>query len=158
MKIIVMSDTHLNYVTAEFKAICTRYCSDADKVVHLGDLVKGPVLDYLEQFPLEAVAGNMDDNIVQDRLPEKKVFGLGGRRFGIIHGWGPGTSLKSRLSQEFPDVDAILYGHSHQPFLVQENGLFWFNPGSVFSGRGGYPPSLGILYLEDQIRGEIIPL
>ena len=77
MKLVVMSDTHLSRVTDEFGAICEQYCRGADVVVHLGDLTRSVILDYLEQYPLQAVAGNMDDHNVHSRLPVKKVLQVG---------------------------------------------------------------------------------
>lgn len=158
MKIVVMSDTHLNHVTDEFKAICARFCEDADMVIHLGDCARWPVLSFLEQYPLEAVAGNMDDHLIRDRLPVKKVVRVAGYRIGIIHGWGAAHDMRERLIKEFTNVDAILFGHTHQGLIAEENGVFWFNPGSVFTGRGGSPRSLGILHIEERLRGEIIQL
>ena len=158
MKIVVMSDTHLNRVTEEFMAICARYCSDADMVIHLGDWERAPVLDFMEQYRLEAVAGNMDDHIIRDRLPARKIIQAGGYRLGLTHGWGSAYDLRSRISREFSHVDAILFGHTHQAVQLEENGIFWFNPGSVFMGRGSSPRSLGILHIEETISGEIILL
>lgn len=158
MKIVVMSDTHLNRVTEEFEALCHRYCRDADLVIHLGDLVSRAVLDYLEQYPLEAVSGNTDDYALRSRLPAKKTIRLGSFRVGLIHGWGTSHDLRNRLIDEFSNADAILFGHTHQPVRARENGLFWFNPGSVSAGRNGSPPSLGILTVDGCLDGEIIPL
>jgi putative phosphoesterase len=159
MKIVVMSDTHLDHVTDEFQSICIRYCSDADRVVHLGDMAKSPVLDFLEQYPLEAVAGNTDDHVIRSRLPAKKVITVGGRRIGIIHGWGQtDRDLKKWLKDQFSGVSAILFGHSHQALQAQDNGLLWFNPGSVFSARGGSSRSLGVLRIGERIQAEIVRL
>lgn len=158
MKIVVMSDTHLNRLTDEFKAICTQYCDGADMVIHLGDWVSSAVLDYLEQYNLEAVAGNMDNHLIHNRLPTKKVIVVEGYRIGITHGWGPPSDLRRRLYREFSDVDAVLFGHTHLALQVKENGIFWFNPGSVFMGRGSISRSLGILHIHENIRGEIVAL
>jgi len=148
----------LHQVTDEFRSICARYCDGADKVIHLGDWVAGSVLDFMERYPLEAVSGNMDPADIQDRLPIKKVIRLKGHRLGIIHGWGAPFDLRKKLYGEFEDVDAILFGHTHQAMQAEENGIFWFNPGSVSMGRGGSPRSLGILHIGEGIRGEIILL
>jgi uncharacterized protein len=158
MKIVVMSDTHLSHVTEEFMAICARHCSQADMVIHLGDWERTPVLDYMEQYPLEAVSGNMDDHIIRDRLPAKKIVRAGKYLLGLTHGWGPGADLRERVFKEFTGVDAILFGHTHQAVQIEEKGIFCFNPGSVFSGRGGSPRSLGILHIEETITGQIVPL
>jgi putative phosphoesterase len=158
MKLVVMSDTHLSRVTDEFKAICERLCSDADMLIHLGDLTQGPILDYLENYPLQAVAGNTDDEIVHLRLPVKKVLQVKGFRIGMMHGWGSVSDLRRRLKMQFTDVDAIFFGHTHQPLNIQENGLLWFNPGSVFMGRGQFQGSLGVVHVEHRLRGEIVEL
>ncbi|NTW35119.1 MAG: YfcE family phosphodiesterase [Syntrophobacteraceae bacterium] len=158
MRIVVMSDTHLNHPTEEFREICSRYCDQADLVIHLGDWARSTILDYLEGYSLQAVAGNMDDHAILQRLPAKKVIRTGKYRLGIIHGWGSSRDLRQRLAREFEDVDAILYGHSHLPYVQRENGLLWFNPGSVFMGRGDLPGSIGILHADEELWGEIIPL
>jgi uncharacterized protein len=156
MKLVVMSDTHLSHATDEFKAICERLCADADMLIHLGDLTQSAVLDYLEAYPLQAVAGNTDDPDVHSRLPLKKVLQVKGFRIGIIHGWGSVSDLRPRLKMQFTDVDAIFFGHTHQPLNIQADGLFWFNPGSVFMGRGQFQGSIGVVHVEHQLIGKII--
>lgn len=158
MKIVVMSDTHLRHVTEEFAAICERFCRDAHMVIHLGDWTQPRVLDFLEQYPLQGVAGNTDDYSIHSRLPAKRILQLNGCRIGLIHGWGSVEDLRNRLKTQFSEVDAIFYGHSHQPLQVEEDGLFWFNPGSVFLGRSQFSGSLGIVHIGQSIRAEIIPL
>jgi uncharacterized protein len=158
MKIVVMSDTHLNAPTDEFRMICERYCDQADLVIHLGDWARSAILDYMESYPLESVAGNMDDYAIQQRLTAKKVIRIGNHRVGLIHGWGSSQGLRERLAREFDDVDAILYGHTHLPYEQREGGLLWFNPGSVFMGRGELSRSIGILHVDEELWGEIIPL
>lgn len=158
MKIVVMSDTHLSKATDEFKALCSEFCDDADMVIHLGDMEKAEMLNYLEQYPLEAVAGNMDDYLIQQRLPARKIVKAGAFRLGIAHGWGPDGGIRQRLEQEFPGVDAILFGHTHQPLIFRKNGLLWFNPGSVRLGRGDSPKSIGVLRIHDKIEAEIVQI
>jgi putative phosphoesterase len=148
----------LSRVTDEFRQICDHYCSDADRVIHLGDWARGTVLDYLENFPLDAVAGNMDGLDITGRLPRKRVLRLGRFRIGIIHGWGAAIDLQSRIAREFDEVDAILFGHTHSPLATQVQSIFWFNPGSVLLGRGNHPRTLGILHIDDRIHAEIINL
>jgi uncharacterized protein len=158
MKLLVMSDTHLSRVTDQFKGVCDHYCAHADLVIHLGDWTQSEILDYLEQYPLQAVAGNMDDNHIHSRLPAKKVLQVNGFRIGLIHGWGSAGDLRKRLVTQFADVHAIFFGHTHKPLQTEENGLFWFNPGSVFSGRGAFQGSVGVVHVEEQLKGEIIAL
>jgi hypothetical protein len=153
-----MSDTHLTSATGEFKALCSQYCDGADLLIHLGDWERVELLHFMEQYPLEAVAGNMDDHLIQQRLPAKKVIKAGNFRIGIIHGWGPPAAIRQRIGNEFTGVDAILFGHTHQPLLIREDGLLWFNPGSVFMGRGSPRKSIGVMHIGEQIEAEIIHL
>ncbi len=156
MKLVLMSDTHLRSLTEEFVQICDHYCSDADLVIHLGDWTRKEVLDHLETFPLEAVAGNMDGPEISQRLPRKKILDVGGVRLGLAHGWGSYSDLPWRLFKEFSQVDAILFGHTHQPLVEKKNGVLFFNPGSLFHGRSIRSRTLGILHLEDCVRTQIV--
>ncbi len=158
MKIVVMSDTHLREATQEFKDLCSEFCDGADMVIHLGDWDRIEILNYLENYPLEAVAGNMDDYLIRQHLPDRKVLKAGAFRLGITHGWGPGGGIRQRLQQEFTGVDAVLFGHTHQPLISRENGVLWFNPGSVFLGRGDFRKTIGILKIQENIEAEIIQI
>jgi uncharacterized protein len=156
MNVVVMSDSHLYDVTPQFEAVCERYCRSADLVIHLGDIMGPAVLDYLLQFPLEAVCGNMDSSSIRQQLPAKRVIRLGAYRVGLIHGWGASVELPESLYAEFADVDAVLFGHTHEPYQNRANGILWFNPGSVSSGRRGAPCSLGLLRVDKAIHAEFI--
>jgi uncharacterized protein len=158
IKIVVMSDTHLCKATDEFKALCSQFCDDADMVIHLGDWERVEILNYLEQYPLDAVAGNMDDYSIQQRLPARKIVRAGPFRLGITHGWGSPVGIRQRLKQEFTGVDAIFFGHTHQPLILRENGLLWFNPGSLFLGRRASGKSIGVVRIQDSIDAEIFQI
>ncbi len=158
MKIVVMSDTHLSRTTGEFKQLCSSICENVDMVIHLGDWEKAEILNFMEQYPLQAVAGNMDDHFLQSRLPAKKIIKAGDFKIGIIHGWGSPGGIRQRLKMEFSGVDAILFGHTHQPLSIMEDGLLWFNPGSVYHGRGFSRQSFGLLRIDDRIEAEIVPM
>ncbi len=158
MKIVVMSDTHLDRVTEDFGNLCAQFCRKTDMVIHLGDWTRASLLNFMEQYPLEAVAGNMDEESVLDRLPVKKVVEAGGFRMGIIHGWGSASGLERKLAEQFQGVDAILFGHTHQPVIRRENGLLWFNPGSVYAGRGPHRRTLGVLEIGERIEASILEL
>jgi len=158
MKVAVISDTHLTDVTSEFERICQSYLKDADLVIHLGDWIDAKIFDYLSQFKLIGVSGNSDNEAIKRALPAKRIVRVHGYRVGITHGWGSPYDLVPRLRKEFKDVDIILFGHSHIPFQMMENGVLWLNPGSVFHGRGNVERSFALLYLEERVWAEIIML
>ena len=158
MKIGVLSDTHLNEVTREFRKIYNTYLSDKDLILHAGDLVCPEVIDFLDRKNFQGVHGNMDPAEVKERLSRKKVMELGTYKIGLIHGWGTSEGLEDRIWPEFAGVDIIIYGHSHCPANHMKEGVLLFNPGTAcgFTISGSH--SIGVLELDDRIHGEIISI
>ena len=158
IRIGVISDTHLGHVSSELKEIYDKYLADKDLILHAGDIVSMEIVDFLRKKELEAVHGNMDPLEVKNLLPRRKVIELGPYRLGLTHGGGPSDGLEDRIWAEFRDVDVVVYGHSHRAVNHVREGVLVFNPGTAtgFSHSGIH--SIGILELDDTIRGEIIPL
>jgi len=159
MKIGVLSDTHLKKVDNKLRRIAEDYFKDVDIIVHAGDIVSGEVLEYLKQFKLQAVRGNMDFPEVQQALPDKKIIELAGHKIGIIHGWGAPFGLEKKIIKLFDNVQCIIYGHTHKAFNGIIDGVLFFNPGSptdrFFSRRN----TIGVLEITPQeIKGKIIDI
>ena len=55
-------------------------------------------------------------------------------------------------------VDAIVFGHSHQPLVMRQGGVLFFNPGSPTDDIFAPYKSVGILEIHDTIEGRIIKL
>jgi putative phosphoesterase len=158
MKIGVISDTHLKLPDINFKKIIEFHFRDVDKIFHAGDFIDLKVAEYLSSIKeLVAVAGNMDPVEIQKKFPRKRVIELLGFKIGLIHGDGPPFGIESRIIDQFEEVDVIVYGHTHTPSNHKFKDLYFLNPGSPtrsFIDKG----TLGILYLEDTIKGEIIKI
>lgn len=156
IKIGVLSDTHLNKVTREFRRIYDKYLADKDMILHAGDHVSKDVVDFLSRKDFHGVHGNMDPVEIKESLPAKKIIELGPYRLGMTHGWGPSVGLEGRIRPEFRDVDIIVYGHSHHAVNHIKDGVLIFNPGTAtgFSSNGMH--TIGVLELGDTINGEII--
>jgi len=150
MKIAVMSDTHLTHAAEGFRRHMKAFLSDVDVVLHAGDMTSSNVFDYLSNWDLRAVSGNMDDPDVRAALPERRIEEIAGRRIGIIHGWGSPSGLEDAVFRAFSDVDIIVFGHSHVPFHETKGGVILFNPGSY---RGGYSMqgTVGIIEIAQDI-------
>lgn len=70
------------------------------------------------------------------RLPEVARVDLGGVRFAVIHETGPSVGREERCSRQFPDVDVLVFGHSHIPWdTTTSTGLRLLNPGSPTDRR-----------------------
>lgn len=160
VKIGVISDTHLRRVTPELEDIYEKYLKDKDFILHAGDFVCSEVVDFFSGKSREffGVCGNMDLPEVVQRLDEKEVVELGGFRVGLIHGWGSPDGLEERIRGEFKNVDAVVFGHSHRPVNYMREGVLVFNPGTASGFSLSRERSLGVLEINEMIRGEIISL
>ena len=69
----------------------------------------------------------------------------------ITHGWGAPDGIEDRIRTLFPDADIIIFGHSHHARNKVINGILFFNPGSARN-------SLGILTIDETVKGEIVNL
>ena len=154
----VISDTHLTTVTREFEELCDLYLSDADFILHAGDVVSEEIVDYLDGNGFYGVQGNMDPPEVRERLPLSRVVNAGRFRLGLIHGWGSPGGLEDRVRSRFADVDAIVFGHSHRAVNVVREGVVYFNPGTATGYSSSGIHSIGILEVGESIRGRIITL
>ncbi len=157
----VLSDTHLPFLTDEFRRQVEIMAREVDHFFHLGDTVSPQITEFLDTLDSHGVAGNMDPAMVIYSWPPRRIVELEGRRFGLVHGWGPRQGLEDRVLGEFiderPKVDCVCFGHSHAPFNEVRRGVLLFNPGSA---RPDYGPraTCGIIRITPQgITGEHRP-
>jgi putative phosphoesterase len=134
-RIAVISDTHgrdLGRIPAELLSDIR----SADIVVHCGDYDRLPLLNQLRKVSKRFVGvfGNIDSIEIRAELPEKAVFEVDGKRFGVIHPhWGgPPYGIEDAIAKEFDGVDAILFGHTHDFCHQTIGGLTFVNPGQAY--------------------------
>jgi uncharacterized protein len=150
MKIGVLSDTHLTGITEDFKETIKRVFEGVDMVIHAGDITGISVFNYLANWELKAVRGNMDDFDLYNLLPEKRIENIMGKKIGIIHGKGPPNGIENVVLREFQNVDLIIFGHSHIPLEKTKAGVLLFNPGS-YRRNYSYRGTVGIIEITDNI-------
>jgi putative phosphoesterase len=134
----MIADTHLPKRARELPAPVWAAVEAADVVVHAGDWVDVALLDALEERSrrLLAVHGNNDHGVLRDRLPEVARADIGGVRFGVVHETGDARGREARCAARFPDLDVLVFGHSHIPWdTTTETGLRLLNPGSPTDRR-----------------------
>ena len=110
----------------------------ADLVVHAGDWVDVALLDLIERRArrLLAVHGNNDHGPLRERLPEVARADVEGVRMAVVHETGDKKGREARCTSRFPDVDVLVFGHSHIPWdTTAPNGLRLLNPGSPTDRR-----------------------
>jgi putative phosphoesterase len=157
MKIGVLSDIHLRRDNGVLRDIIDRYLNDVDMFFLCGDFTSMEIYEMFSYKEAAAVAGNMDDEVVKGTLPFKRVVEINNFRFGLIHGWGAPIQMEKRISNEFEDVDCIVFGHTHCAENKQIGNTMFFNPGSPTDKRFAPFNSIGILNVtQNEIKGEIV--
>jgi putative phosphoesterase len=134
---LLLADTHVPARARDLPDQVWRAVEDADVVVHAGDWVAEDLLDRLldRSRRLVAVHGNNDGPALRARLPETARVVLGGVRVAVVHETGPSTHRERRMRQAYPDVDLLVFGHSHIPWDTEVDGLRLLNPGSPTDRR-----------------------
>lgn len=133
-----MSDTHLPKRARALPPQLLDELPRADVVVHAGDWVDTATLDLLESRSRRVIGvyGNNDGPSLRARLPEVAYADLEGLRLGVIHETGPAQGRERRCAERFPDLDVLVFGHSHIPWdTTTETGLRLLNPGSPTDRR-----------------------
>jgi putative phosphoesterase len=192
----VLTDTHVGDALPTLPGGVLRAFADVDLIIHAGDVTIAAVLDQLGACaPVVAVQGNHDRKAGLE-LPTERVVRIGGVRIGVTHGErslpvevasalvgiAAGrpvlAGVPRALTRRFTDVDCVVFGHFHVPYLGRVGATTVFSPGAVYvvesdphaASRGikgrayrrfrsGLPPSariphVGILDID---RGVIVP-
>jgi len=158
-QILVLSDTHARTVQELPKEVM-QAIQEAEWVVHCGDYTSIAVVEELRKLARHFVGvyGNADLGDVRRQLPREVVFELEGRKIAVIHPyWGGYPSrLHDDLVTRFPKVDAILFGHTHEPCSLTWDSTLLLNPGQSYPSFM-VPASMGILTVNKEgLRGEIV--
>ncbi|MFH8371448.1 metallophosphoesterase family protein [Streptomyces sp. NPDC018031] len=138
MLLLLMSDTHLPTRARALPPQLLEQVPRADAVLHAGDWVDLATLDLLRSRArrLIGVHGNNDGPELRARLPEVARAELGGLRFGVVHETGPARGRERRCADRFPDLDVLVFGHSHIPWdSTADDRLRLLNPGSPTDRR-----------------------
>ena len=176
MKIGVIGDTHIPDRSPVLPARIAELFKGLDIILHVGDISELYVLkEFQETYTLTfAVAGEHDSAEVHEYLDDKRIVRFGQRRIGMIHGHQfdearraggalrrlighapePGALQAFLLAQFEEEVDAIVYGHTHVPYVRSHGGVLLFNPGCALPDAR--QPSVGILDMSKRnITGRI---
>jgi putative phosphoesterase len=150
--LLVISDTHIPARAPRVPRAVLEAIDEVDLVVHAGDWVDVATLDVLEGLSprFVGVCGNNDHGELRERLPEVARFELDGLRFAVVHETGAATGREKRADVAFPDVDVLIFGHSHIPWdSVSPRGMRLLNPGSPTDRRRQPRCTLMIATVED---------
>ena len=147
-RIVILSDTH-----GLLRPEVLDYLSQADAIIHGGDINTKAIVDTLQGFaPLYIVRGNNDKEWAED-LPHSLTFTIEGVRFFLVHN-------KRDVPPDLSDVDVVVYGHSHKYACEERGGVLWLNPGSCGRRRFNQEITLAVMTAEDgqfQVEKVTIP-
>ncbi len=146
----IVSDTHgllRERVLDEMKG--------SDLIVHAGDLDAPEVLETLASIaPVVVARGNMDRGDWAAALPACDITEIAGQTIYVIHDLG-----RLDLEPSAAGIAVVISGHTHQPVIAEQKGVWYINPGSAGPRRFGKPLSVGRLSIQQgRLTPEIIHL
>ena len=154
----VIADTHIPRRARALPENLLPYLERVDLILHAGDLMEPALLDVLAAYaPTRAVRGNLDPPDAD--LPEALTFEFGGVSVAMIHDSGQKKGRQNRMKRRFPGARVVVFGHSHIPWLEDEEGLLLLNPGSPTDRRRQPEHTLALLWAENaEVRAEVLAL
>jgi putative phosphoesterase len=164
MKVLVISDTHMPLAASSLPKVLVDEAKSSDCCLHCGDFVDYSVCETLSGLTkVYGVCGNMDDETVSKKLPQKQVIKLEEVTVGLIHGGGNPRNLISYInnafSRKFAEIDIFVFGHSHKPEDLEIENKIYFNPGSVTDKVFAPYRSYGILEINGtKIKRRIVKI
>lgn len=149
MKVLIVSDTHGR---EQNLAEALEQTGPIDQLIHLGDVEGGAehIRELAGDVPAAIIAGNND--FFCD-LPNERIFTLGGHRIFMTHGHGyfvhSGTLYLKREARK-KGADIVMFGHTHKPYMEEDNELLVLNPGSLSLPRQeGHRPTYIVMEIAD---------
>ncbi len=137
MKILIFSDSHRS--TSDMRFILMKE-GRPDAIIHLGDgsADLNTLAELTGGIPVYQLQGNCD--YPSPDTPVRLISYFEDVKFIACHGHS--YNVKAGLSALYfaakeAECDLALFGHTHTPFNEVSDGIRFFNPGSVASGRYG---------------------
>jgi putative phosphoesterase len=141
---LVMSDTHGDVFSA--LKIIKEY-PQINGVIHLGDYSKDAKRLMIQYPELEfySVPGNCD--FVFD-MPSDILLDIEGKRLLLTHGhrYDVKNGLEKLENKAIREkADAVLFGHTHSPYIGYRSNVLFVNPGSLYYSRGSGAKTYALL-------------
>ena len=159
LHLVLTADTHVPKRAKDLPDDLWTAVEVADVVVHAGDWVDEATLAALEVRSRRLVAcwGNNDGDGLRARLPEVARVELGGVRLCVVHETGGKQGREARMDAAYPDLDVLVFGHSHIPWdTTTPGGLRLLNPGSPTDRRSQPHCTYMTAVIRDGGLGEVV--
>jgi hypothetical protein len=144
----LISDTH-----GKLDPRVTEAFVGVDYIVHAGDIGGlGPMWQLESIATVTAVLGNVDLEVPGYTLGEQARVKIAGKQFLVVH------DIR-RLGPVPDDVDVVVHGHTHVPFVEDVDGVLLVNPGPARRPMKDQSRTVAILTIDgDRIETDIVPL
>lgn len=155
MKVVIVSDTHMPKKGNSLPEKLLKELETVDHIIHAGDWSTIEVYEKLASYaPVTGIQGNVEEDEIMDKFPDKQLLTLNGYTIGIVHGHGSGKTTEGRAFDAFinDSVDIIVFGHSHIPLLRYFKKRLLINPGSPTDKRTNPYYSFVVMNLNEEIE------
>ena len=154
-RLAVVADTHSQPHPDSLRQL---RALEPEAILHGGDIGDLTVLNALREIaPVYAVRGNIDERMIE--MPDVLIIDLldtegAATRLLLTHIAIAGTRLRSEVVKlaKTHGAKLVVCGHSHVPFIGQDQGITVFNPGSIGPRRFHLPILYGAIELA---RGQL---
>ena len=134
MNMIVLSDSHrhidnINKIKSKLL--------NCDYLVHVGDCVEDAKYIQNMRKGICCVKGNSD--YLTD-VPFEKLIDVNGNKIFLTHGHKYHVKIsleRLKFAAQANGANIVLYGHTHTPKIIYNDGIMFINPGSVCGNRDG---------------------
>lgn len=146
--VLILGDLHIperaGAIPEKFKRMLV-----PNKMKHVlctGNIGRGQFNEFCSFAPNVHVVRGDFDNDETLTFPEVQVVQVGEFRIGLIHGHQllPSASsqdAKTRLRHKL-NVDILVSGHTGKNEVIQENGYYYINPGSITGAYSSITPDV----------------
>lgn len=149
MRALIVSDTHgmVDEVTKIVRAVPM-----VNKGFHCGDFCVSPLTEPFRNMVL--VKGNNDfqADVPYDQLVEwagLRIFVTHGHKYAVEH-----SLLQLKYKAQEVQADVVMFGHTHYPLCLKEDGMILINPGSLKRPRGFTIPTYVLLDVSEETEGK----
>lgn len=159
MKALAIADTHVETIEQLIwlQHVLLPHVSDADLILHAGDAIIPEVADHLAGLrPTHTVCGERDHPPLRWSTPSTDIIQLGDFTIGLSHGAGGVEELARLMEGPFAGVDAIVYGHTHEPFVGNLDGVLLVNPGSPTSEDASPRNTVAMIDAGEDLNARVI--
>lgn len=149
MRAMIISDSHGR--RDNLIAVLKKH-PDYEEIFHLGDVISDEhYLRNLTPYPVHIVRGNCDYG---SKAPEELVFDFHGKKVIMCHGHKylsyAGNVEKMCQVAKAKGADIFMFGHTHEPYIKELDGMLVLNPGSLALPRNeNKNPTYIVLDIDD---------